>query len=124
MSTTTFVDLTYDVCWSFYKNPQLQACIDKALFSDQPNAAEAREYFISKFCQELLEDPDILWTDIEKCDIGARNKLSFQIKCNLLALRTLRKHRPSATSERKALIAQALRIRKLRKENRLWGIKK
>lgn len=77
------------------------------------------EYVIKTLCQELPEDPDMMWTDIEKYDIGARNKLSFQIKCNLLALRTLRKHRPSAISERKALITSSLHIRKLRKENRL-----
>lgn len=82
------------------------------------------QYVINRLCQELPEDPDMMWTDIENYDIGARNKLSFQIKCNLLALRTLRKHRPSATNERKALITSSLRIRKLRKENRLWGIKK
>lgn len=82
------------------------------------------EYVISKLCQELPEDPDIMWTDIEKYDTGARNKLSFQIQCNLLALRTLRKYRPSAITERKALITSSLHIRKLRKENRIWGIKK
>lgn len=123
MSTPIYVRLTFDKCWEYYKNPEAQVYINVALFSNQPNAAEAREYFIAKLCQELPEDPDMMWTDIEKYDIGARNKLSFQIKCNLLALRTLRKHRPSATSERKALIAQALHVRKLRKENRLWASK-
>lgn len=124
MSTSIYVRLTFDKCWGYYKNPEAQVYINAALFSNQPDAAEAREYFIAKLCQELPGDPDMMWTDIEKCDAGARNKLSFQIKCNLLALRTLRKHRPSATSERKALIAQALHIRKLRKENRLWASKK
>lgn len=55
--TEVYVTLTFEQAFELKD----EVCVDiwGGLYSDQPNAFEAREYFINRICQKLPEDEPI-----------------------------------------------------------------